>query len=202
LFAVDTLLLRTLTGGVDDATFAAGLAPLRDAIRIPLAGWNVDRGLRTSDVYVYFALAGTSSVGDAEVRRLEAIARALPLPFTAPTIERLERVFATAGASTGDAAPFHYVVETDPAEGWADELSRWYDTEHMPGLAAVPGCVRAQRFCNADRTPSSHAGYDLTSPAVLESEAWLAVRHSAWSDRVRSQFRNTRRTMLRRLPLA
>jgi hypothetical protein len=202
LFDIHTLLLRTLTDGVDDATFAAGFAPLRDAIRIPLAGWNVDRGLRTSDVYVYFVLAGTSSVGDAEVRRLEAIARALPLPLTTPTIERLERIFAITGASAGDAAPFHYVVETDPAEGWADELSRWYDTEHMPGLAAVPGCVRAQRFRNADRVPSSHAGYDLTSPAVLESEAWLAVRHTEWSDRVRPQFRNTRRTMFRRLLLA
>jgi hypothetical protein len=200
VFAVHTLLLRAAADGVVDAEVVAGLAPLRSAIHLPLAEWNVHRGLRTSDIYVYFVLAAASSVGDAEVRRLGAIARELPLPFTAPAIDRLERVFATAGASGAESAPFHYVVETDPAEGWADELSRWYDTEHMPGLAAVSGCVRAERFRNADRAPSSLAGYDLTNPAVLESAAWLAVRHTVWSDRVRPQFRNTRRTMFRTLP--
>jgi hypothetical protein len=63
----------------------------------------------------------------------------------------------------------------------------------------VPGCVLAQRFLNGDRGPHSHACYDLTDPKVLESEAWLAVRRSSWSDRVRPQFRNTRRTMFRNL---
>jgi hypothetical protein len=199
MFAVHALLLRAAADGAADAAIVAGLAPLRDAIRAPLAEWNVHRGLRTSDVYVYFVLASASSVGDAEVRRLEAIARELPLLLTAPAIDRLERVFATAGASAAQSAPFHYVVETDPAEGWADELSRWYDTEHMPGLAAVPGCVRTLRFRNADQAPCSLASYDLTNPAVLESASWLAVRRTPWSDRVRPQFRNTRRTMFRTL---
>ncbi len=51
---------------------------------------------------------------------------------------RLSRVFDMAGASCGDPPLFHYVVETDPEEGWADEIARWYNAEHMPGLAAVP----------------------------------------------------------------
>jgi hypothetical protein len=79
-------------------------------------------------------------------------------------------------------------------------MFRWYDTEHLPGLAGAPGCVRAQRFLNLDGGPHSYACYDLTGFETLESAPWLAVRHSAWSDRVRPHFRNTLRTRFRALP--
>jgi hypothetical protein len=138
---------------------------------------------------------------DADLRRLLAIVRELPiLAGTAPTLDRLERIVKVGGASAGESPRFHYVVEMDPAKGWEDQLFQWYDTEHMPGLAAVPGCVRAQRFLNRDSGPYSLACYDLTDPGARESPAWLAVRHTSWSDRVRPQFRNTRRTLFRLLP--
>ena len=86
------------------------------------------------------------------------------------------------------------------AEGWLDEMMRWYDREHMPGLAAVPGCVRAQRFINLDAGPKSFACYDLVTRDTLGSPPWLAVRNSEWSGRVRPNFRNTKRTMFRTLP--
>ena len=91
----------------------------------------------------------------------------------------------------------HYVVETDPEEGWHDEIFRWYDQEHMPGLAEVPGTVQAQRFLNLDHGPLSFACYDLTHAEVLTSSAWLAVRASAWSDICRPHFTNTLRTMFK-----
>ncbi|MCC6194051.1 MAG: hypothetical protein IT518_06225 [Burkholderiales bacterium] len=69
----------------------------------------------------------------------------------------------------------------------------------MPGLAGVPGCVRAQRYANLDSGPRSHACYDIVHPDVPQSADWLAVRATPWSDRVRPQFRNTRRTMFRLL---
>ncbi len=98
---------------------------------------------------------------------------------------------------------FHYVVETDTDTGWWDEIMRWYDTEHMLGLARVPGCVSAMRLINLDarceandNRPRSFACYDLTSPDVLTSAPWLAVRHTAWSDVARPHFTNTLRTMM------
>lgn len=108
---------------------------------------------------------------------------------------RLSRVFDVPGASIGQPPKFHYVVETDPETGWAEEIARWYDTEHMPGLARVPGCVRASRFLNHDHGPASFACYDLVSTETLGSEPWLAVRHTEWSDRARPHFTNTLRTM-------
>ncbi len=54
------------------------------------------------------------------------------------------------GASAGLPAPFHYVVETDVLPEHEAEFNRWYDDEHLPGLAAVPGTARASRYRNPD----------------------------------------------------
>lgn len=91
-------------------------------------------------------------------------------------------------------ASHHYVVETDVADGHEADFEAWYAQEHLPGLAAVPGTVRAQRHRRAG-SPGHLASYDLTGPQVLDSPAWLAVRATPWSDRVRAQFRRTRRRM-------
>jgi hypothetical protein len=112
---------------------------------------------------------------------------------------RLRPVFDAAGASSGEPPRFHYVVETDVVPEHEADLNAWYDLEHMPGLAACPGSVRARRFRNPDGSPRYHACYDLARTETFGSPPWLAVRHTAWSDRVRPHFRNTKRTMFKRL---
>lgn len=102
------------------------------------------------------------------------------------------------GASAGEIASCHYVVETDVLAEHEDDLNAWYEQEHLPGLASVPGTVRAARYLDAGGAPRYYACYDLASPDVLGNPAWLAVRGTAWSARVRPAFRNTRRTMFRR----
>jgi hypothetical protein len=103
------------------------------------------------------------------------------------------------GASHGAIPVFHYVVETDVVPEAEADLNDWYEREHLPGLAAVPGAIRAQRLRNLDGGPRYHACYELVTRETLGSAPWLAVRHTAWSDRVRPHFRNTRRTMFRRV---
>jgi hypothetical protein len=192
--------VKAVVGDSDDSTLLACLAEIRRAIAVPFAEFAVYRSVRTPDVYAYGVLEGATCPANRDTQRFDAIATQLPaLTLSVRAIDCLENVFSATGASSGTFAEFHYTVETDAADGWEEEIFRWYDTEHMPGLAAVPGCVLAQRFLNDDGGPHSHACYDLTDPKVLESEAWLAVRRSPWSDRVRPQFRNTRRTMFRTL---
>lgn len=99
------------------------------------------------------------------------------------------------GASRGEVATHHYVVETDVSERNLEEFTAWYETEHMPGLARVPGTVRARRFKRLEGVPRFIACYDLTTPLTLEHPEWLAVRHTPWSDRVRPMFCGTVRTM-------
>lgn len=111
---------------------------------------------------------------------------------------RLQCLQALDGASFGQPAPYHYVVETDVLAGHEDDLNAWYAQEHLPGLASVAGTVRAARYLDAAGSPRYYACYDLASPEALGSAAWLAVRGTAWSARVRPAFRNTRRTMFRK----
>ena len=150
--------------------------------------------------YLYLELGIPQPVTATALEHLQRISREYPaFAIEAPSCHRLVRMFEPRAASAGGAAPYRYVVETDAAAGWSEELFRWYDDEHMPGLAGVPGCVRAQRYVNLDAGPRSHACYDLVRPQTTQSPEWLAVRATAWSERVRPQFRNTRRTMFRAL---
>ena len=123
------------------------------------------------------------------------VAAALP-DATRHDLAPLSRI---AGAGAGMAAPAHYVVWTDVAEGWWDEMGAWYGEEHLPGLASVPGAVRARRFEQTGDGPRHYACYDLSAPEVLGSPPWLKVRATDWSSRVRPNFRNTRRWMCRTL---
>ncbi len=150
-----------------------------------------------SGVYVYGWLHGGDELS---VGAVESLRRSLSaLLGSAFSLDRLELLRAFEGASAGAATPCFYVVETDPADGSEEDMFRWYDVEHMPGLAAVPGCVRALRLINRDGGPRSHACYALLDEGVTATPAWLAVRATHWSSRVRPNFRNTRRTMFRAL---
>lgn len=146
--------------------------------------------------YVYGRLAMTQQLDDNAVQRLAMLWAHVCAGAQDIRVSRLEQLFDAPGASQGEAPRFHYVVEMTPEEGWLDEISRWYDTEHMPGLAAVPGCVHARRLINHDHGPLSLACYDLVSEETLGSPPWLAVRGTAWSDITRPHFTNTKRTMM------
>ncbi len=149
--------------------------------------------------YLYARLPQRTLLGEEALPPLAALlGRRIPVAHDI-RVSRLQQVYTAPGRAHGETAVFHYVVETDPEAGWQAELERWYDQEHMPGLARVPGCILAQRYYNHDQGPLSLACYDLLSEQVLGSPPWLAVRGTAWSDIVRPHFTNTRRTMFRAL---
>lgn len=129
----------------------------------------------------------------------EQAAQALPAELL--ELSWLENTLVRPGASHVDNAsvPWHYVVETDVTPEAEDDFNQWYDTEHLPGLAAVTGVQLAQRFVSAERSPRYHASYDLHTVETFGSPAWLLVRATPWSDRVRPEFRRTRRTMLQHI---
>lgn len=171
-------------------------------------GMRADRLAWSPDLrcaYLYFALdhrlplppEATHPVVDALRASLNASSNASLRGAVSVAVSRLEKVFESAGASVGERCEAHYVVEMDPAPGWMDEIETWYDEEHMPGLAGVPGCARAQRLRNYDHGPLSLACYDLAREEAFGSTPWLAVRATAWSSRVRPNFTHTKRTMFR-----
>ncbi len=102
------------------------------------------------------------------------------------------------GRSFGKKASWHYVVETDVRPEAEDDFNAWYRTEHMPGLAAVPGTIQAWRYTDSLGSPKYYAAYDLETLETFGSDPWLAVRGSDWSSRVRPNFFNTKRTMFKK----
>jgi hypothetical protein len=147
---------------------------------------------QTLDFCGYFYLDAPKVMGPVEtVAFLGEIASA----FSDIEISRLVTQDSIEGYSKALSPVNRYVVEMDPESGWQEELFSWYNEEHLPGLASVPGCIAAVRCINLDRSPFSFAFYDLTNPEVLGCEPWLKIRYTAWSDRVRPHFTNVRRTM-------
>ena len=82
-----------------------------------------------------------------------------------------------------------------------DDFNAWYDQEHLPALAAVPGTLAARRYRSAERGGGTHryvAIYHLESPDVTRSAAWRAAADTPWSSRVRPHFRDRIRILARR----
>jgi hypothetical protein len=74
-----------------------------------------------------------------------------------------------------------------PTPQYEDEFHDWYDTEHMPGRARLPGFLSANRFVCVEGWPRYAAWYDLESLDVLTSPAYQAVsgtNTSPWSRRL------------------
>ena len=77
------------------------------------------------------------------------------------------------------------------------EFNEWYDKEHIPALAAVPGVLCARRFRGAGNRKYV-ALYSLVAPEVQESAEWKAARQSEWTSRLQPHFRDHLRLVLRR----
>ncbi|MDF2860365.1 MAG: hypothetical protein K0S02_637 [Achromobacter mucicolens] len=183
----ETMLLVSLGERFDEARIqdlAGRLADGLEEVKI-----SAFAALEADDTYVYVRGAGALPQIQARLNELApgAHARVLHLTLDLP------------GASAGQEAPWHYIVETDVLPEAEADLNAWYDQEHLPGLASVPGTVRAQRWECRDESPRYLACYDLHTQEAFGSPPWLAVRATDWSSRVRPSFRNTRRTMFRKI---
>ncbi len=193
-FLLFQLSLPVGAGPSAPAGLAAGFARFCQQSPLPL---QVHRVAWSAGTHTAYAYARLSQPGLLAADALPALAQPWldTSVWARVRVSRLETVFIAPGASQGAAPVFHYTVEMDPEAGWMPEISRWYDEEHMPGLAAVEGSIWAMRLLNHDHGPYSLACYDLVTDQALVSPAWLAVRGSAWSDITRPHFQNTLRTM-------
>ena len=78
------------------------------------------------------------------------------------------------------------------------EFNEWYDKEHIPALAAVPGVLCARRFRGTSGNRKYVALYHLAEPGVVESAEWKTARQSDWTSRLQPHFRDHLRLVLRR----
>jgi len=81
-------------------------------------------------------------------------------------------------------------MNIDPAA--EHEFNEWYNTEHLPQLAAVPGVLCARRYMSSepDRERQYLALYHLADTAASRSDAWNKAANTPWSARMRVHFRD------------
>ena len=79
-------------------------------------------------------------------------------------------------------------IDIPPAH--EDEFNEWYNTEHIPMLAAVPGVLCARRFRATSANRRYVALYHLTSPDVQATPAWKSAANTPWTDKMRPHFRD------------
>ena len=70
------------------------------------------------------------------------------------------------------------------------EFNEWYDKEHIPALAAVPGVLCARRFRATSANRRYVALYHLVSPEVQATPAWKGAADTEWTRRMRPYFRD------------
>ena len=78
------------------------------------------------------------------------------------------------------------------------EFNEWYNTEHIPALAAVPGTMCARRYRGSGAAQRYIALYHLASPEVPDSAAWKSAANTPWTERMRPHFRDHLRIVSRR----
>jgi hypothetical protein len=93
-------------------------------------------------------------------------------------------------APTGAGALLVASMNVDPAA--EPEFNEWYDAEHLPQLAAVPGVLCARRYASAaaDRERQYLALYHMTGQETARSDAWTKAADTAWTRRMRPHFRD------------
>lgn len=154
---------------------------------------DVQHAVAHAETYVYLQFDAVDV--EAQCKKLQAACRLL---CPGAQVIALQCTLDLPGRSLGKKAAWHYVVETDVRPEAEDDFNAWYRTEHMPGLAAVPGTIQAWRYIDSVGSPKHYAAYDLETLETFGSDPWLAVRGSDWSSRVRPNFFNTKRTMFKK----
>jgi hypothetical protein len=96
------------------------------------------------------------------------------------------------------------LVAMTPAPEVETEFNAWYDTEHIPALARVPGVLAARRFCARSGRPGPGnpryvALYHLSGPEVPAGDAWKqAAEATAMPAHLRPQIGDRLRLVCRK----
>lgn len=87
------------------------------------------------------------------------------------------------------------LVRMQPPPAFEEEFNAWYDSEHIPERAAVPGFETTLRFVSMGAAPRYLAMYDLAEAAVLEGDAYLRIsgaNSTPWTKRVTGRVKSYR----------
>ena len=160
--------------------------------RLRLKGFiNGERWLGANDPKISFATYDLESLAVLQTAPYLAMSGANLSPWSKRVTARCERIcrFTAEQIVPGDlAAPenaggmLFVAMNVDPEA--EDDFNDWYNTEHLPRLMAVKGCLCARRFRTDGGTHKYLAIYHLESAEVSASKAWKDAVASPWTSKI------------------
>jgi hypothetical protein len=177
---------------------------LPERVRVP--GFLLcQRWMGTQDKRVSIATYDLENVGVLAGPAYSAIGGANLSPWSKRVTGQVERLMRFEGDQIlpGDQLPPDNAgglllnsMNCDPAA--EAEFNEWYDKEHIPALAAVPGVLCARRFRATSANRRYVALYHLVSPDVQATPAWKSAADTEWTRRMRPHFRDHLRVVCAR----
>jgi len=78
-----------------------------------------------------------------------------------------------------------FLVYTDLLDDkYDEEFNAWYNTRHLPQLTAIPGILDAARYVAVRGGPKYLAVYELQTPEVIHSDAFVNRPTTAWDEQM------------------
>jgi hypothetical protein len=169
---------------------------LPERVRVP--GFQLcQRWIGTQDPKVSVATYDLDTIGVLQSPGYQAIGGANLSPWSKRVTSRVERLMRFEGDQIlpGDQLPpdnagglLLNAMNVEPAA--EAEFNEWYDKEHIPALAAVPGVLCARRFRATSANRRYVALYHLAVPDVQATPAWKSAADSEWTRKLRPHFRD------------
>ena len=178
--------------------------------RLEIPGFrNAHRWIGRDNPKVSLALYDLDSVGVLQSTPYRAIGGVNSSPWTKRVTARTKRLLRFEGeqiipgeALAPDGAAAVLLVAMNVAPAAEGEFNEWYNSEHIPALAAVPGTLCARRYRGTGATQRYAAVYHFAAPEVPESDAWKRAGGTPWTERMRPHFRDFLRIDARRYTAA
>jgi hypothetical protein len=163
------------------------------------------RWIGADDRKVSVATYDLDTIGVLQGPEYQAIGGENLSPWSKRVTGRVERLMRFEGDQIlpGDALPpdnaggfLLNAMNVEPAA--ETEFNDWYDNEHIPALAAVPGVLCARRFRATSANRRYVALYHLVSPDVQATPAWKNAADTEWTRKLRPHFRDHLRLVCRK----
>jgi hypothetical protein len=159
---------------------------------------NCERWIGAEDAHVSIATYDLAALAVLQSPAYRAIAYENLSPWSKRVVGRCERLLRFEGEQTlpGNAvapqAPRALLLNAmNAAPEQEADFNRWYDEEHVPALAAVPGVLCARRFRAVATTLQKYVAlYHMESPEVCATQAWLKAVDTPWTQRIRPHMRD------------
>jgi hypothetical protein len=176
-----------------------------ERLRVP-GFLNAERWIGAADPKASLALYDLDNVGVLHSPGYQAVGGANGTPWTKRVTGRTKMIIRLEGeqilpgdklAPVGEAAALLFISMNVAPEHEAD-FNDWYNQEHLPALAGVPGVLCARRYRGSGATQRYCAMYHFANLDVPNSAAWKTAANTPWTERMRPHFRDYLRLDCRR----